>query len=343
MGNRSSLQGQKGAAGNGNEQQVAAASGQPEQKPIETSQAVGSSSTVVQESVAKTWNPAAFAESSGDLREYHDVQTSDYVLPSDIKEQDRLQMQHFILRAAFGGDVVCPEAKSLLEKAGTKVLDVGCANGFWAKEVKAVYPGAEIFGVDIAESAVNSAAVGDGITLMFGNVLDRLPFEDNTFDYVHQRLLVLGMPKQRFADAIRELVRVTKPGGWIELLEVDAVFYSPGEHTKILGMAFFEAINQRGLECYAATNLPVYVSQVQESVARQDGKLVSIPLNWGSDFGVLNGTNIAEATKATEDWMHRAMGTTREEYRELVKNCYEEWPESKSFTNWRTLYFEVKK
>lgn len=50
--------------------------------------------------------------------------------------------------------------------------------------------------------------------------LKGLPFPDQQFDYVHQRLLVAAIPAANWPEVIHELVRVTRPGGWVELLEV---------------------------------------------------------------------------------------------------------------------------
>ncbi|KAJ3119389.1 hypothetical protein HK100_000335 [Physocladia obscura] len=293
--------------------------------------------------VAKTWNPNDPESWEPDMREYHELPNSDYILPSDAKEQDRLEMQHYIYRAAFQGDIVTPAVKDLVKTPGFKILDVGCAKGFWLKCVKKDNPLAEYHGVDISKTLVEQVSPDDGMFLKFGNVLETLPYEDNTFDYVHQRLLVLGMPRDKFPDALRELIRVTKPGGWIELAEVDAVIYNAGPYSQTLSTASFDALHRRGLDCYAATNLPWYVKQVADSVENQQDKVVHLSCGWGSKMGILLGADVRAAYLSVEDWMHKAMGLSREEYRELVQGCYSEWAEHKSFSQVRALYFQVKK
>ena len=54
---------------------------------------------------------------------------------------------------------------------------------------------------------------------MPGNVLNGLSFADGSFDFVHMRLLIFALPEAAWPKVIRELVRVTRPGGWIELVE----------------------------------------------------------------------------------------------------------------------------
>ncbi|KAJ3122842.1 hypothetical protein HK100_011814 [Physocladia obscura] len=293
--------------------------------------------------IAKTWNPNDPKSWEPEMREYHSLANSDYMLPNDATEQNRLEMQHYVLRAVFKSDIICPAVKELATSPGYKILDVGCAKGFWLKCVKKDYPLAECYGVDISESLVQQSTETSGISLKFGNVLETLPFDSNTFDFVHQRALVLGMPREKFPDAVRELIRVTKPGGWIELVEGDVVIYNAGPYSQTLTTALFDGLHRRGLDCYAASNLLYYAKQVAENVEYQEDKMARLSLGWGSKMGILCGSDARTAYLGMEDWMHKAMGLSREDYRDLVQNCYSEWPVQKSFAQVRALHFQVKK
>ena len=56
------------------------------------------------------------------------------------------------------------------------------------------------------------------------NVLDGLPFNNNSFDYVFARVLVSVYSRTQWTElAIPEYTRVTKPGGWVELMEFDSL------------------------------------------------------------------------------------------------------------------------
>lgn len=44
-----------------------------------------------------------------------------------------------------------------------------------------------------------------------------LPFEDGEFDFVYERFQSACYKVGEWPEIIKELVRVTKPGGWIEL------------------------------------------------------------------------------------------------------------------------------
>lgn len=141
-----------------------------------------------------------------------------YVLPSDDKEINRLDFQHYMLRYSLRGNYAAPirQPKS--------ILDVGSGTGRWATEMARLFPDANVIGTDIAPPNPDIAqpdelARPDNYAFIQGNVLDGLPFPDASFDFTHMRLLLFAIPEARWPAVTRELVRVTKPGGWIELVE----------------------------------------------------------------------------------------------------------------------------
>lgn len=71
----------------------------------------------------------------------------------------------------------------LLEKLiGKDVLEIGCGNGVFAKEISAHFQLNCIYGIDICADAINSAC-GSGIIGKCINVdAEDFPFEDNYFD-----------------------------------------------------------------------------------------------------------------------------------------------------------------
>lgn len=144
-----------------------------------------------------------------------------YMLPKDDEEISRLDFQHFMLRAAVRANYLAP-----IERP-TAILDVGCGTGRWAMELAAAFPGANVVGLDIAPpSADREVSHGYGLTsrpdnytFVTGNVLENLPFAPASFDFTHQRLLYSAIPQRLWPQVARELGRVTRPGGWVELVE----------------------------------------------------------------------------------------------------------------------------
>ncbi|KAJ1568983.1 hypothetical protein HK096_004631 [Nowakowskiella sp. JEL0078] len=164
-------------------------------------------SFVINEQAAEQWQPQYYHMMRPDarldnLRRFHSIEDSLYPLPADIQEQDRLEIQHNVAIYCFGGLFLMP-IKDVLSQPGSKVLDVGCGPGSWSRDVATAYPNCEVHAI------VN---------------ID----PDNYFDGVFQRFLIAGIPKDKWDDAIRELLRVTKPGGFIECDEPDMRIFRLG-------------------------------------------------------------------------------------------------------------------
>jgi SAM-dependent methyltransferase len=99
-----------------------------------------------------------------------------------------------------------------------RVLDAGCGSGAISRLIAYTYPQAEVIGVDLREQYLDFARTRarseniQNLTFRAADVFD-LPFPDATFDVVWTKYLLqwLKEPKR----ALRELKRVTRPGGII--------------------------------------------------------------------------------------------------------------------------------
>ena len=62
------------------------------------------------------------------------------------------------------------------------------------------------------------------------DVHDCLPFPNNSFDYIWQGFLIVCIDWQSWRDkVVKELIRVTKSGGYIEIMDMDGMVINPGE------------------------------------------------------------------------------------------------------------------
>lgn len=108
-------------------------------------------------------------------------------------------------------------------RSGMRVLDAGCGPGTQTTAVARTVPGTTVVGVDASHVMIDEAvsrAAGSGLDVSF-EVADvtRLPFPDASFDAVLAQTLF-----EHVADseaAVRELRRVTRPGGRIAALSID--------------------------------------------------------------------------------------------------------------------------
>jgi hypothetical protein len=122
------------------------------------------------------------------------------------------------------------------------------------------------------------------------NILERLPFTGMSFDFVHQRLLVGAIPAMRWPEVIVEQVRVTRPGGWVELVEA-APPPDGGPALRALCEWLVAACDKRGLDAVVGPKIGgmLQAAGLQE-VRHQE---VALPIGrYGGRLGALTETNL---------------------------------------------------
>ena len=101
----------------------------------------------------------------------------------------------------------------------SKVLDVGCAKGFFVHDVMEDCPGLQAWGGEVSEYAIENAH-----GLSRGRIkkasADELPFPDKHFDFVAGFNVLHFLTPDRAEVGLRELMRVTR--GPKSFIQVDA-------------------------------------------------------------------------------------------------------------------------
>lgn len=95
------------------------------------------------------------------------------------------------------------------------------------------FPKSHFTGIDITPVFPRESKP-DNADFMEANILDGLPFEDNVFDYVHMRFLITSFSANDWKVAINEIVRVTKSGGIIEIVEEELEPRKDGPISRLL-------------------------------------------------------------------------------------------------------------
>lgn len=208
------------------------------------------------------------------------------LLPNDLEEHNRLDFQHYMLRYMLQGNYTAPIRQP------SAILDVGCGTGRWAAEMAAQFPGATVIGLDLVALPTQQdeivAKPQHNFTFVVGNILEGLPFADGTFDFTHQRLLALAIPAQRWPHVAVELARVTRNGGWVELVEMGWV--RGGEALAQLERWFRAVASHRGIDLDRAARVGELLSEAGLSNIKV--REVSIPVgSYAKQLGVLAETD----------------------------------------------------
>ena len=92
---------------------------------------------------------------------------------------------------------------------GFRILDIGCAKGYFVKDLKDLNSNIKVFGIDISNYALQNChpdVVGD---LKQGDAR-KLPFPDNSFDLIFSINVIHNFSKNECVKAIKEMNRVSR-------------------------------------------------------------------------------------------------------------------------------------
>ncbi len=140
----------------------------------------------------------------------------------------------------------------LFSRAGIRrarrILEVGCGTGAVTSSAARENPAVKIFGLDIDLPRLRFAHAHDPASEYVGGDALRLPFRDGEFDltFCHYLLLWIREPEQ----ALREMVRVTRHGGWVAAMaepDHEARLDSPASLVEI-GRRQTESLRRQGAD-----------------------------------------------------------------------------------------------
>jgi ubiquinone/menaquinone biosynthesis C-methylase UbiE len=252
-----------------------------------------------------------------------------YALPKDLEEVNRLDFQHYLLRQVLRGNHLAPI------EAPRAILDVGSGTGCWCRDLAAQFPAAQVYGVDL-EQVKTSGPVPLPYHFLRANVLEGLPFAEGTFDFVHQRLLVAAIPAANWPGVLAELYRVTRPGGWIELVECGVEGQNLGPLTQQFFAWGLEAGQARGLD---ARIVPTLGQLLLATGARNLGtKAIEIPLGeWGGRIGKMMKQDLLSALAGLKA-LYTQRGATGEDFETLLQELPGEWEHFQSTLRFFIFY-----
>ena len=246
------------------------------------------------------------------------LENSDYLLPKDKEEEYRLNFQHYALLQAIGSHYVAPISERV-----RLILDVGTGTGIWPIEMAAIFPQAQVIGVDI-DPASFKPDTPDNCYLRVGNILAGLPFPDAFFGYTHQRLMTAALTAENWPRAVRELIRVTRPGGWVECVELDDQMQNAGPAGQRLQELMTSVGKSLGFDGEVIRHLGDLLRQ--EGLQSVEVQPIPIPVGeWGGRAGSMMKRDFLSVIEAIKSLYCQRGNISSVEFDQLVSVMAQEW------------------
>ncbi|KAI7901348.1 S-adenosyl-L-methionine-dependent methyltransferase [Cokeromyces recurvatus] len=254
-----------------------------------------------------------------DGRHYYYDENNTSILPRDELEQDRLNSQHFSLKALYEGNIL-PSVKKLLP-ANAKVLDLGCGSGCWVMEMAVEHSDYQIIGIDVADMFPTTIRP-ENVKFELYNILNGLPYPDNSFDYIHMRLLITGLRSEDWPKTIAEIYRVLKPGGVVQLVESDFTEKADIQTVEIFNTEFRKALVELGLDPWIGSKLENLLTETNFDVIEINQKYLdySLPLDPVAKEMLINWKGAMLSIKPI---LAQRLNADNEKYKTIVDNYIE--------------------
>ena len=173
-----------------------------------------------------------------------------YSLGSSSGESERLLRQ---------AEELASESEALLDRVelgpGDSAIDLGCGPcGVLELLYRRVFPGGRVVGLDSDPAHVEMAAEFvskrglDGVEVVAADARNT-GLQEDSFDVVHARTLLINVPEPE--KVLAEMVRLTRPGGWVASLEPDcehSIYYPHDAVFDRLHELFMVAFSRNGAD-----------------------------------------------------------------------------------------------
>ncbi|CAG8531173.1 24875_t:CDS:2 [Cetraspora pellucida] len=232
-----------------------------------------------------------------------------YILPSDKKEVEREAISYTIRKHLFGGNYCSPVEKKL--KAGFWVVDMGLD-----------YSSSTFVGIDLGSTQFPSDNMHpSNVGFLACNITHGIPFPPETFDYVHLSMMCCALTESQWSQLIKDMVRVLKYDGWIEIIEGDPWFKNSGRIGKL--------ISETCININIQAMIPKFFNSINEL---RDLQYIDVEYPLGDWSGCLGKFAMANIRRACEGivYIQKHLGLSTKEYDDLLCDFEKEAYENRS-------------
>jgi len=196
---------------------------------------------------------------------------------------DMNDLNHYCHKKIHNGkNVVWP----YFPKNPKRILDVGTGSGLWAKDMAKEYPKCTVHGLDMMEDIINKIGAPDNVVWDIANILERTPYPDNYFDFIHFRYMIGGIPEAKMQAVCDEMFRITKRGGSITMIDPTNIFINEGPLHKKWHNTLLELCYRLGINCF----IPAKYEECFLQAGYKETHVLKYTRakgNWGGDLGAI--------------------------------------------------------
>ncbi|CAG8524884.1 4028_t:CDS:2 [Ambispora gerdemannii] len=258
-------------------------------------------------------------------------------LPNNDEEVNRMEIQSFLHRHMWKKDFSSPIEEIL--NTGAKILDIGCGDGAWLAQMATEFPRSSFLGLDI--SAIDQTKFYPGnLSFIQSNVLDGMPFENSEFDYVHMQMLSMAFTEKEWNQiVIPEMIRITKSGGFIEIMEVDLLPKNAGPNYIKVAQGLLKELQSRGINGRITELLPRMIESTKAIVNIQQ-EIKTLPIgSWGGEVGEKHQESTMIVLRNFAPQLAHAIGIPTYQFNGLLASAREEMDDEwKTFVNFLRIW-----
>ncbi|KAI8810164.1 hypothetical protein BJ742DRAFT_802367 [Cladochytrium replicatum] len=267
------------------------------------------------------------------LRFFHPLTVHEVTVGSRVNMQ-----QYYLIKRLFKSNFMGVTAEALI--AGINVLDAGSSTGLWLEEMERDFPYSNFAGVDLAINLWHDTEripESSTVDLVESSSLWKIPFRSSTFDYVHEQTQLYVTPVAKWPHVIEELSRVLKPGGYLDIVELDPFpAISPSPFVSAYISRVQTIMRAGGQDIHGASKIADIV-EASGSFTEVEVYRCSAPIGWDGEFGALWRVHLKEGYLALRHVLGLAVEpnskvvASEEEFRNFLDAYFDDCADAQSY------------
>ncbi|KAL5604868.1 hypothetical protein BROUX41_001801 [Berkeleyomyces rouxiae] len=246
-------------------------------------------------------------------RRYHWFMEGSYNFPNDADEQENEQIRHELVMMLFEDQLHF----SPIGDTPQRILDLGTGTGQWAIDMADRYPSALLRGIDL--SPIQPNWVPPNVCFMVDDMEGAWMYSQ-PFDLIHARHAALAV--RNWPRVLRNSFMNLKPGGWIELQELDYIPYAlnrekdvknepVGQYWRLVR----DGLSERGVSVHMVASGRLANQLSESGFVNVTERMFHVPIGaWAGDEGLLWRSLFLASVQATAlGPLTRGLGWTRQQ------------------------------